>query len=518
MAKGEGDRPFPTRSPLHFYCGMLGRYRRYLAGLALFTVIFAGLSTLRLVSIGLVLDSVKIRLGGEDDGGEGLRPNAGGGDTVKTLDKIKEWLLPGQFPPLEETLRSQEGFENFVLATVVALCLLALALGVTLFIKDTLTIKMVARVLVETRQVLFNHLTRQPVSFFHDRRAGDLISRVTNDVEMLHIALTHLFQTLLQQPVLALWSLGLAFWASPFLFMVSIPMFVLMVIPVFRAARKIVRHGRRRQQKLGMITEALQQLFGGIRTVKAFGMEKHERQAFEEKNRGFGRALRKMAQARITGRAFQESFYNLGLAGLFLLGGWLLTSETDRLSVGRFFIFILAMIQVYTPVKAATKAYNKVQEARAGVERVLEILRTPPALTDREGARDFPGLRERIRFENVSFSYDAQPRSRPDHDTATSVPAAETDGRAALEEIDLEVEKGQVLALVGPSGAGKSTVVDLVARFYEPQSGVIRVDGVDVREYRHESYLERIGIVSQDPFLFNATIRENIRYGLEGAS
>jgi subfamily B ATP-binding cassette protein MsbA len=395
---------------------------------------------------------------------------------------------------------------------VAALGTLSLFLGGSFFFKETVAIRMIASMLVDVRSAIFNHLTRQSVSYFQEQRAGDLISRVTNDVETVQASLRQIYSALLQQPFFILSSLIVALLASPLLFVISLPVYVLMVIPIFRSGRRVLRHGRGRQRRLGILTESLQQLFSGIRIVKAFGMERYERDEFQDKNEAFGRSFKRTLQAKVTGRSLQELLYNLGLAGLLLIGGWLLTSNT--ISMGYFVMFVVAMVTVYNPLKTATKAWNAVQESRAGVERVLEILREKSMIQDREDAREFSGFNEKIAFENVTFSYHDVPGSPR---WARAALQSSVNGHAAIRELSLEVKKGRAVALVGASGAGKSTLVDLLARFFDPQQGSIRIDGVESQAYRHASLLRAIAIVSQDPFLFNTTIRENIRYGREGA-
>ena len=449
----------------------------------------------------------------------------GDGSTIDKLETVWNAVFPESMPPPTTELGTKEGFWSFLVGFVITLGIASVLIGVVFFLKETMAVSVVVRTSVDTRLALFEHLTHQSVSYFHNRRSGDLTSRVTNDVEIVQGALRHLFHSLLQQPVLILASLGVAFWASATLFLFAIPVLVVMVIPIFRSGRRVLKHGRRRQRNLGVLTEALQQLFSGIRIVKAFGAETHEREEFRTKNLAFGKAFRKTIQAKNTGRSIQEILYSLGLTGLLLLGAFMITR--GELSLGDFSVFILAMVQVYAPLKTASKALNQLQEAHPGVERVLEILRTEPTQRDVPNARDFPGLRDEIVFDDVHFAYrpsDASEsrtgRAERSSDAANEDEEEPTTERpiVALEGIDLRVNRGELVALVGPSGAGKSTLVDLLARFYDVTQGAIRIDGVDIREFTMASYLESIAIVSQDPFLFNTTIRENIGYGRHGAT
>ncbi|MBN1441053.1 MAG: ABC transporter ATP-binding protein [Planctomycetes bacterium] len=541
------DRPrgggalFSTKGTRSFYTSLMARYWKPLAAMALFMLAYSGISALRVASVGLLVDSIRIHIDLQDESGvevqsldttDGAGAEAGEGEaageraedaveaekdladsgwgrgTVDEADRLLQWLGVAPESSIAEKLRTSEGFRRFLFVFVGLLCAVSLLLAASFFAKEMLAIHMVAAMLVDTRKAVFDHLTIQSVSYFHERRSGDLISRVTNDVETIQISIRQIYETLLQQPFFIVSSLVVALWASPSLFAISLPVYVLMVIPVSRAGVRVLRHGRGRQERLGILTDALQQLLSGIRIVKAFGMERYEKDGFQRKNQAFGRSFRKTLGAKVTGSSIQELLYNLGLAGLLLLGGWLLTS--GGVSMGRFVVFVVAMVSIYNPLKTATKAWNRIQESRASVERVLEVLRERPTIVDREDAVNFPGFREKITFESVTFSYLKIPdlRVRPE---------AGSGDLQAVEDIQLEVRKGEIVALVGSSGAGKSTLVDLLARFYDPQEGAICVDGVDIRQFRHASYLQAIAIVSQEPFLFNTSILENIRYGREGA-
>jgi subfamily B ATP-binding cassette protein MsbA len=510
--------PFSTRSPAAFYVSLMRRYWRLLALMALLTAIYSGLSALRLGALGLLVDVVDETGAPKASGKEPAAPEAKDDpprDRAKILKTFEEWwkkLLPASMPPPTVDLRSPGGVTRFLKVFAAILCALALVLGGLYFAKEYLSQLLVVRMVVDVRKSLFNQLTLQEVSYFHDRRLGDLLSRTTNDVDLIQRSLRFLYENIFQQPLTILFSMLVACLAHPLLFLVAVPVWGLVTLPVLRSGRKVYRHTRDRQEKLGLITESLQQLFGGIRVVKAFGMERREREDFDKKNRSFVRYFMRVRRAKIRARFFQEIFYHLALAGLIVAGAWLLTNPGSlHIDKGSFVTFFVALMSAYNPLKQVTKAWQEVQESLPGAERVLEVLRRDPLVRDRPGARDFPGLRETISFERVSFSYQQVP--------GLEAAAARGPSRAAaVSEIDLGVNRGEVVALVGASGGGKSTLVDLLARFYEPQEGCISVDGVDIREFRLGSYLEAIAIVSQDPFLFNTTIRENIRCGREGAS
>jgi ATP-binding cassette, subfamily B, bacterial MsbA len=443
----------------------------------------------------------------------------------------------GGDPP---TLRLTEPgtFYRFLVGFAVVVVLASVVMGGTFFLKEFLAQRLVLSIIADLRQAIVDHLVTQSLAFFHRNKAGDLISRVTNDVVLVNITLRIILETVVQDPITVISCVAVIFGIRWKLALMILPFYLLLFVPIVRSGKKVKRYGKKSLEKLGEVTEDLQQLFTGFRTVKAFGMEDFERRDFAEKNRVYIRKALRMARAKIAGRSFQEFAYNAGSAALCLFFGWLLFSGLSDLDSGQLIALVGALVSIYQPIKSISKAMNQIQESRGGYDRVLQLLRSRPPMVDRPDAVDFPGVRESLRFEGVSFSYggpsgmapDAPPApidrpaaahgpSRPE-DPPTPGSAGEVeagDPRYVLKDVSFEARVGEVVAIVGPSGAGKSTLVDLLARFYDPTEGRLLVDGRDIREFRHRSWLGSIAIVSQDPFLFNATIEENIAYGRAGA-
>lgn len=467
------------------------------AGMLVLTALYAGTSASRLLVSGVLVDAVMVHFGGPE------------GDFLGRVDAIWQGLSPDSTATLSGQLDEPSFFQQFLFVMLIVFTVLAVAMALSTYFKEYLAQLLIVKMIVHIRKALFCHLAGQSVAYFNRQRSGDMISRLTNDVNAIQLSFRFIFEDIIQAPIRILSSLAVAFLAAPVLALVTVPFYGLLMLPILRSGRKVRKHGRGRLQKLGIITEAIEQLFGGIRIVKAFGMERHEQQGFEQKNTEFIRATMKMNRAKVKARSLQELFYNLGTAGLLLLGILAITYKIVEAS--SFLVFLMALVQVYAPLKSISRGWNQIQESRGGVERVLEILRERPSIQDRDTAVTFPGLREEIRFEDVCFSYD-------ELDPDIEIPSDREVRLPVIRNVSFSLGAGQVMGLVGPSGAGKSTVVDLVARFYDPQGGRVLVDGRDIREYRYTSYLEAIAIVSQEPFLFNTTIRENIRYGRESAT
>jgi subfamily B ATP-binding cassette protein MsbA len=498
-----GVAAFAISSPGAFYASLLARYWRRFALMMGLSLVYAGVSSSRIAVGGFLVDAVRVRFQPDHDPGKPLR----------LLDQVIAWFDPESVvtPQLKG---DPEFLMTFLLLVTAGFGVAMVAMTAASFFKDYLTQSLIVHMVVDLRTALFDHLSLQSVAYFNRQRAGDVISRLTNDVNAVQLSFRFYFETICHEPLIILGSLAMALWASPLLFVLVVPLLGLVTYPVFRSGKKVIKHGRGRLEKLGLVTEAIQQLFTGIRIVKAFCMEGHERREFRRRNEEYIRSTMKMNKAKIKGATAQELLYNVGVAGLALAGAWLLLNEV--LGIEDFVMFVGGMLTTYRPLKSLARAWNQIQESTAGVERVLEVLSEAPRLTDRDGALEFPGVRERIGFEGVGFSYESRGEApAPAGSSWDRVPPIDI---AVLRGVSFEVRAGDVTGIVGPSGAGKSTVVDLLARFYDPLEGRITVDGRDIREFRHASYLWGIAIVSQDPFLFNATIRENILYGRPQAS
>ncbi len=516
---GAVDEPvFAATGVWHFYRSVIRNYWRRFALMLGLTTAYTGVTIARLGAFGVLLAALRYKFGNSDAPPE----------TIVHLSNGLEWI--GQSVDFTQlrAAANNDFLYTFLGAMIVAFMIAALFSAFAFFFKDYFAQSITFRASADIRRAMFNHLTRQSVAYFNRQRSGDVISRLTNDVGTVQLSFRFFFQNVVQEPIRIVSLLCVACIASPMLFGLTLPLYAVIMWPMFRAGKKVIKHGRGRQVKLGLVTEAIQQLFGGIRIVKAFGMEAHERSRFVQKNAELVKSSLRMVKAKAKGRSLQELLYNVGVAGFLFAAVWLLAEGVMELEV--LLVFILAIVDTYHPIKALSKAYNTMMEARAGVERVIEVLGERPLIADDATLEEFPGLREEIRFEGVDFSYDhveaelakeilnAEPSSTEEPAPVEPLVDEERPFPGVIQGVSLDVKAGEVVALVGPSGAGKSTLVDLLARFYDPQAGRILVDGVDIRRYRQSSYVRAIAVVSQDPFLFNDSIRENVRYGKSDAT
>lgn len=353
-------------------------------------------------------------------------------------------------------------------------------------------------VVVDIRNKVCDHILPQSLSFFENRKSGDLLSRLTNDIAVTQAGLTVFFDDVLLQPLKLICGLALAFYFSWKLSFLTVFAFPVIFIPVLIMGKKIKKHGKGSLRHLSDLTDALREMFVGIRIVKAFKMEAEESREIHEISDRFFVKRMKMVKTKAANTSISEFVYTLGFALMIILGGYVIMSK--KITPGELGGFITAMgFMVITTLKKMAKGFASLQESLAGVNRLYELFTIEPSIKDHPEAVTLKNIHEGITFNDVSFSYD-------------------NSKEFILKDINLTINKGEVIAIVGKSGAGKSTLINLIPRFYDPVKGGVEIDGIDIRKIKHESLLAHIAIVSQQTFLFNRSFRENILYGRKDAS
>lgn len=346
----------------------------------------------------------------------------------------------------------------------------------------------------DLRDEAYRHLHKLPISYFKRERVGNLISRFTNDVNIVQSSISATFSNLIKEPLTILVFLGIALSISW-----QLTLFALIILPFSMAiiawiGFKLRRQTTKLQEKLADITSILQETISGVKIVKAFGMEEFENKRFMKETREFFRLVLRIVRVRNASSPLTE-FLSVIVGAFIIYYGGLLVLEKNTITASQFLGFLFAIFQMMPPIKELSSVNNRIQEASAAGDRIFEILDTEPDIKNAPDAVELREFKNSIHFRNVSFKY-------------------EDSEEWVLEDISFSVNKGEIIALVGPSGGGKSTLVDLIPRFYDPTNGSIVLDEVDIRNYTLQSLRAKMGIVTQETFLFNTTIRENIAYGL----
>ena len=371
---------------------------------------------------------------------------------------------------------------------------LAPAVFVSCFWQEYFRAKVLWSVVVDLRNELCCRLLPYQLSFFENRSSGTLISSLTNDILTTQKSLRFLFGDIFLQPIQVLFLLGLALhysWPLTLLTFLAAPA---IIIPMRIFGSRVRRQSRGSLERLADLTDVMSQLFTGIRVVKAFKMEQEESAEFAGVNHGYFTKVMKLAKARATVASIMEFIYVMGLAAVLILGG--IVIREYGLTAADFGGFLAAVGLMVHPVKRLTKAYNVLQESLAAAERVFHLMDLDARLPDAPDPVRLERFEQGIEFRHVSFAYDSL---------------------TVLTDVSFTASKGQVVAFVGESGAGKTTLLNLVPRFYDPTEGCVEVDGIDVRRIERDSLLDHIAIVTQQPFLFNRSIADNIRYGQRDA-
>ena len=352
---------------------------------------------------------------------------------------------------------------------------------------------LVTRMVVDIQNKLAEHLLTLSIRYFNDERRGELFSRLTTDLSNTHSVLMLVLSDVLIQPLRLLVLAGAACWVSWQLAISLIVLAFTVIVPVKMWGKKIRRSARERQASLANVFESMQQMFAGIRIVKAFRREKYEMERFRHRTDEYLHSALKVVRDRTASKSWMELMNDLTIPIVLLAGGYVVINHLFGLDVGRFGAFLGFVVLMYMPAKVLASSYNTLQDTIPSVDRILEVLDSRAEIVDAKDAIELGKLTDSIVFENVTFGY------VPEKDVIRSV--------------SFTAKAGEVTAIVGPTTAGKSTLVDLIARFYDPGQGRVLIDGKDLRKVKLASLLDKIAVVTQDPFLFNDTIKENIRYG-----
>ncbi len=347
------------------------------------------------------------------------------------------------------------------------------------------------RFVLDVRLSTYRHLLRQSLSFFESRRTGDTMSRVSNDVNAVEDMVVHGVDTLISDSLMVIGTVILIFsqnWRLALVGLAPLPVFVVGIIIFARLIRPLYERIR---EELGDINSRLQESLEGVQVVKAFRREDHEFERFEEDSTEYYRANIKGIWLWSTFFPFMGFVTSVGLVLVIWHGAALAT--TGLATGGQVVTFLAYMQRFYQPVGSLVRVHNVFNRALASLARIFQLLDEEPAVQEKPDAVELPRAEGRVTVDDVTFRYPT--------------------GEIVLQDVSVTAEPGETVAIVGRSGAGKTSLVNLIPRFYDALEGRVLIDGVDVRDATLDSLRSQIGLVLQDTFLFNDTVRTNIRYG-----
>ena len=352
-------------------------------------------------------------------------------------------------------------------------------------------------VMRDIRYQLYAKIQDLSLDYFSKKRTGELISRITHDVNVVENAVSYGLTDLFRQSFMIVLFVIIAFSIYPKAAFLMFVVFPLIGVPMARIGRRLRKISKGTQEKMADINTLLLETISGIKLVKAFGTEQYEKNRFKAKNHDYYKLRMKSIKRLVVIPPITEMFGALcGVAVILWMGKVVMSGG---LSFGVFILFFGSIMSIISPIKKLGNVHALIQQALAANERIYDVLDAQVTVKEKPNAIAIGELKGSIQLKNVDFHY------------------AEDSG-IVLKNINLEVRKGEIVAIVGPTGTGKTTLVNLIPRFYDPLKGVVTIDGVDVRDATFQSLRKQIGIVTQETILFNDTVRANIAYGYPEAN
>lgn len=416
---------------------------------------------------------------------------------LPVIDRIftnKKIIVPNQVPAFLKSVADQlNNIDSQTLFWIIPFSFLVLfgIKQVVLFWSDYLMNRIAQAVMRDVRSRLFERIHTLSLDYFSRKRTGELVSRITNDVGTIENAVSYAVTDLFKQPFLMIVFIVIAFMINTKGTLIVLLMFPLIGWPTALISKKLRKIAKNTQEKMADINSHLMETITGVRILKAFGTEKYEIARFRQQNFDYYKLRMKSIRNLILMGPITEIVGAMcGVAILLVLG---IDVLKKYLSFGAFALFFASILQVIRPIKRMANVQTIIQQALAANTRIYEVLETKPTVVEKQNASELPTLKEKIEIKDVFFHYDTP--------------------ELVLQNVNLVVRKGELVAIVGPTGAGKSTLVNLIPRFYDVTNGVILFDGVDVKEVSFKSLRGQIAVVTQEAILFNDSVANNIAYG-----
>jgi subfamily B ATP-binding cassette protein MsbA len=389
------------------------------------------------------------------------------------------------------------GYSRALIAIVITIILSILLKNLFLYLGFRMLIPLRNRIMTRFREDLYDKILALPVSYFTEQRKGDMMSRMSNDMNEIEWSIVGALEGLIKDPLNILVVLGMLIFLSPLL---SLVMLVLLPIAGFvlgKVSKKLKRESGKAQEQQGMLLSILDESLGGLRVVKAFNAEKLMRDRFVGTNNMLNKLRIQMAFKRDLASPMSEFLGVMIFCCILLIGGYMVFEHKGGLTSGAFITYLVVFSQIIQPAKSLSQGFYNMRRGAAAIDRVEEVLTAPLVVSEVANPRHLQSFDSKIELKNVSFKYNDV---------------------TILDNINLTIEKGKTIALVGSSGAGKSTLADLVPRFHDVSGGELLIDGINIKEYSLLSLRDQMGIVTQEPILFNDTIAANIALGKPTAS
>jgi ATP-binding cassette, subfamily B, bacterial MsbA len=356
-------------------------------------------------------------------------------------------------------------------------------------------------VVLDIRNRVYQKVTSLPLSFFSKERRGDLMARMTQDVQEVEYGIIATLETMIVEPVTIILSLGFMFYLSPQLTLFVLIMILITALIIGRIGKSLKRASKKGQAKMGELVSLIDETLLGLKIMKAFTAERRLEARFDKENRAYMDIMNRMLRRKFASSPLTEFLAIVILVIVLWYGGKMVLAPdgvTNKILPEVFIGFMVIFSQLIPPAKNFSSAYYNIQKGLASHERIETILDATSEVTDSPDAKPIDRFEHQIEYKNVSFAY------------------YNFDNHPVLQNINVVIKKGKMLALVGSSGSGKTTFADMLPRFYDVLKGGILIDGIDTREYKLRELRKLMGIVTQEPVLFNDSVHNNITFGMDG--
>jgi len=406
-------------------------------------------------------------------------------DNILQSKKLPDWLdgfVSGTFG------QNKLAILNFAVAAVAGIAVIG---AVSSYVEKYLTTSVSQWVTHDLRRTLYNHIQRLSLAEYDKTQTGDLISRVTSDINAVQDFINSALLGIIVNVLTLVGMAGVMFYINWRFTLIALSIAPALFAVVYYLTRRIKKASREVRKKESELVSIVQEVLTSVRVVKAFAREDFEVTRFESQSlENVETALEaRSIKAKLT--PIVDVMVAIGTCLVLAYGARLALS--GQISAGVLIVFLLYLGKMYKPMRDLSKSTDTVSKAIVGYERIEEVLEIEARVRDLPRARKAPRFKGKIEFEHVNFAYDGK--------------------TPVLKDISFEIEPGQVAAIVGPSGTGKTTIISLIPRLYDPQSGTIKIDGVDIRRYKLRSVREQISFVLQETLLFHTSVWENIAYG-----
>ncbi len=442
-----------------------------------------------IVSLGMLMPFLELIFNGDQSGVAGLMKETDN----PVVQYIRNFLL--------QSIEQNGSGVSGKLATLGIICLLIIASiffkNLFLYFSFYILNPLKNRIVNQLRADLYNKILHLPIGYFTEKRKGDLISRITNDVSEVESSVVGALEGWIRDPLAIILNFAFLFVISP-----QLTFFLLVFIPVMgfiigRITRSLKAQSAEVAHKYADSVSVLDETLTGLRVIKAFNVEGLLRQKFFNINSDLLTAKNKISYRRDMASPMSEFMGVLMFCGILYFGGRWVLGGTASLEASSFITYLALFYNIINPAKALSTSFSNMQKGTAAIGRIEEVLKTHNTVDENPGGKQLTSFNHSIELRNVSFAYE---------------------GIEVLKDINLTIAKGKTIALVGSSGAGKSTLADLIPRFHDVTSGELLIDGVNIKAYSLQSVREQISIVTQEPILFNDTIANNIRIGKNDAT